>query len=272
MIPLFNLHSHTTMCDGRHTPEEMVKKAISLGCDGLGFSGHSYIERFNPPKAKKMRGEDYIAEISRLKEKYKDSLEILLGIEYDMLSELDTRGYDYIIGAVHLLDVDGEILSVDNGEEIFVSAVNDHFGGDFYAFCKKYYQDLSEVTEKTKGDIVAHFDLVTKFNEGNKYFDEGDSKYRNAAFECLDALLEKDPIFEINTGAIGRGYRKKPYPADFIIKRIAEKGGRMTLTTDCHDADKLLCFYVEAAELAYECGIRELYYPKNGIFVPYSIE
>ena len=35
-----NLHSHTTFCDGKNTPEEMVRAAIALGMDSLGFSGH----------------------------------------------------------------------------------------------------------------------------------------------------------------------------------------------------------------------------------------
>ena len=35
-----NLHTHTTFCDGKNTPEEMVRAALSLGMDSLGFSGH----------------------------------------------------------------------------------------------------------------------------------------------------------------------------------------------------------------------------------------
>ena len=48
VTPKFNLHTHTTFCDGANSAEEMVRAAIELGCEGIGFSGHSYI-----------KGEDY---------------------------------------------------------------------------------------------------------------------------------------------------------------------------------------------------------------------
>ena len=37
-----DLHVHTTYCDGKNTPEEMVLAAIDKGLVRLGFSGHAY--------------------------------------------------------------------------------------------------------------------------------------------------------------------------------------------------------------------------------------
>ena len=37
-----NLHTHTSFCDGKNSPEEMVRSAVEKGFDVLGFSGHSY--------------------------------------------------------------------------------------------------------------------------------------------------------------------------------------------------------------------------------------
>lgn len=39
-----NYHTHSTFCDGKDTPEEMVLEAIRLGCPEIGFSGHSYTD------------------------------------------------------------------------------------------------------------------------------------------------------------------------------------------------------------------------------------
>mgnify|MGYP002727377248 CR=1 FL=1 len=36
-----NYHTHTTFCDGRDTPEQLVQEALRLGCPAIGFSGHS---------------------------------------------------------------------------------------------------------------------------------------------------------------------------------------------------------------------------------------
>ena len=269
MIPRFNLHTHTTYCDGKSSAEEMVLSAIKLGCEGIGFSGHSYIASAPDWTMSPEGTEKYISEIKFLREKYADHIEILLGIEHDVLSEIDRTSYDYIIGAVHRSPSGG--FDVDHTVSVLTEMVNEHFGGDFYAFAADYYRGLSEIKEKTDCDIVAHFDLITKFNEDGSLFDENDRRYRDAAFTCLDVLKEKDVIFEINTGAISRGYRKSPYPSKAMLSRMAELGCKLTLTTDCHHADWILCAYDDAVEYARECGVRELYFPRNKEFVPYKI-
>ena len=271
MIPMFNLHTHTVRCDGKNTAEEMVKTAISLGCEGIGFSGHSYIEMINPPEAKVERYENYINDVLRVKEKYASRIEILLGVEYDMKSIIDTTPFDYVIGAGHIIEYNGDLILVDSDLGMLREKVDEHFGGDYYTLCELYYYQLSKVITYTDCDIVAHFDLVTKFNEGGDLFDVNDKRYRDAAFDCLDTLIKKDPIFEINTGAIARGYRTTPYPSREILKRMAELGGRFTVATDCHNAEFLLCSYDDAVEYAAECGVKDLWYPKNGQFIPYTI-
>ena len=35
-----NYHTHTSLCDGTASPEEMVLEALRKGFDHLGFSGH----------------------------------------------------------------------------------------------------------------------------------------------------------------------------------------------------------------------------------------
>ena len=79
-----------------------------------------------------------------------------------------------------------------------------HYGGDFYAFAEDYYRLVGEVPERTGCQIVGHFDLITKFNEGDKLFDTGHPRYMRAALEALDRLAGRDVIFEITTGAMSR--------------------------------------------------------------------
>ena len=35
-----NYHMHTTFCDGKNTPEEMVQEALARGFTTIGFSSH----------------------------------------------------------------------------------------------------------------------------------------------------------------------------------------------------------------------------------------
>ena len=265
MMPRCNLHTHTTYCDGKNTVEEMVLAAIEAGFETLGFSGHSPLEGESWSMTEAGMA-DYIREVLRLRRKYADSIEIALGLEYDTFSDCDTTPFDYIIGSVHFVKKNGVMIPVDLKADVLREAVRENYGGDFYAFASDYYDSMYNLVEKTKCDIVGHFDLITKFNEGGRLFDESDSRYRKYALEALDHLIDREPIIEINTGAIARGHRKGPYPAEFILRHIAERGGRVMINSDCHTAKGINTYFPEAVEYARFCGIKELTVMKNGKF------
>jgi hypothetical protein len=92
-----NLHTHTVYCDGADTPEQVVLTAIEKGFGSIGFSGHSYMYYSNFVQMTPEKNEKYRTEIARLKEKYRDRIEIFCGLEYDMYSDIDQGGYDYLI-------------------------------------------------------------------------------------------------------------------------------------------------------------------------------
>ena len=266
MIPRCNLHTHTSFCDGKNTAEEMVQGAIALGCETLGFSGHSTIEGayWTMPAES---NDEYICEIKRLKEKYRDQIEIALGIEFDVRSKCDNSLYEYIIGAAHAVRNKDFCFDVDLSSDALKENVDKYYGGDFYTFASEYYEGFYTLCDITKCDIVAHFDLVTKMNEGYVLFDESDRRYRDAALMALDYLLEKkELIFEMNTGAISRGYRKTPYPAEFILRRMAEKGARIMLNSDTHAANTIFTCFEEATDFAKYCGVKSFTIFKNGKF------
>ena len=73
--------------------------------------------------------------------------------------------------------------------------------------CKDYYLDLSNMYDWQEVDIIGHLDLITKYNEDESYFQFNDKDYMNIVCDCIDRLLINDKIFEVNTGAIARGYR-----------------------------------------------------------------
>ncbi len=250
-----NLHTHTNLCDGADAPEEMVKAAISSGFDSLGFTGHSfmtYSDYFADDKT-----EEYKKEIPRLKELYKDKIKIYMGLEVDMYSEPDMTGYDYLIGSVHYLKKGDEYLGFDRGQNVVEDIINKHFGGNGIEYAKLYYNTLAELPEYGDFDIIGHFDLITKHSDNIQFFDETSKEYLDAAFEAAYALVGKIPLFEVNTGAIARGYRKTPYPSIPIIKQLKELGFGVVITSDCHDKNMIDCYYDESAELLKFCGFKE---------------
>ena len=241
-----DLHCHTVLCDGKNTAEEMVLAAIERGLTTIGISEHGYTA-FDPSYCLSLgKTEEYKAEMRRLKEKYSEKIEVLLGIELDALSDLDTSDYDYVIGSAHYVRCGERYLPVDLSASEFEQICSEYFDGDYYAFAEEYYKTVASLADK-KINIVGHIDLITKFNEGNRLFDMENPRYVKAAKSAIDTLLPLKIPFEINTGAISRGYRTEPYPAKSLRDYIKQKGGTLILSSDAH-AKENLCYKFEEFE------------------------
>ena len=234
-----DLHTHTTFCDGKSTPREMVLSAIDKGITTLGLLAHSYVDFDRNYAIDPARVEDFRAEVANLKEEFKDKIEILFGIEADYYASEIYGGTDYIIGSVHYLKFEDGFRSVDMSREELLRVVNEKFDGDFYAMCEEYYRLVADVVAKLRADIVGHFDIVTKFNEDDVLFDTKNERYIKAWQAAADRLIADGATFEINTGAIARGKRTTPYPAQDIIDYLKKRGARLVLSSDSHRAQTL---------------------------------
>lgn len=254
-----NLHTHTIYCDGKNTPEEMVKYALDKGFDSLGFSGHSYMFFSAYSGISAERTEKCNEEVRALAQKYKDTIKLYLGLEYDFYSEVDLSGYDYLIGSVHYLKIGDKYVAFDRGADEVKSVINEYFAGDGLAFAKEYYKTVAELPTRGKFDIIGHFDLITKNCDKTFLFDMDSKEYLSYAFEAIDALRGKIPLFEVNTGAIARGYRKTPYPAIPLLKELKRCGFGAIISSDCHNGEYLDCAFSDARELLLSCGFTEKY-------------
>lgn len=250
-----DLHVHTTFCDGKSTAEEVVLSAIEKRFSVLGFSGHAPMPFETDWCMKEESAARYRTEIARLKEKYHDKIRIYCGVEQDYFSESPTDVYDFVIGSVHYVKKDGCYLPVDETREILSAAVEKHYGGDYYTFAEDYYALTQDVVQHTGADIIGHFDLITKFNEGDSLFDTRHPRYVAAWQSAAAALLPSGIPFELNTGAMSRGYRAAPYPAGDILVYLAEHGGCAVLSSDSHRADTLGFGFGMAADAAARAGL-----------------
>lgn len=251
------IHSHTNFCDGKDTPEVMVKRAVELGFVSLGISSHGptfwdqHDFSIHPDQVK-----PYQQELRRLGQVYGDRLEVLVGVEHDSLGEPVGEGYDYVIESVHAMEVGGQLCYIDWDLEKTQTAVRECFGGDTYAYAKAYFQACAAAYEKNPAQIAGHLDLVSKFNERAPMFDTEDPRYLNAALEAMDCALSCGLVPEVNTGAISRGYRTTPYPSVPILKFLKDRNAPIVVTSDCHDARYLDCWYNEAAALLRSIGFK----------------
>lgn len=247
-----DFHTHTVYCDGKNTPREMVERAIEMGLSALGFSGHGLTTHDSSFCMTEENTAKYIKEITALKEEFDGKIDILLGLEADLHSVFDRGLFDYVIGSVHYYEKDGLKIGVDDCAERTLEAAILFGGTDELA--RMYFNDVARVKTVTGCDIIGHFDLLSKFDETKPVFLPYSKAYKDSAIDAVDELLKTDAVFEVNTGAISRGYRTAPYPAPFILKRICEKGGSVILTGDAHSKDTLCYKFDEAIEYVRECG------------------
>ena len=252
---LQNLHTHTTFCDGRDTPEEVLRAALEKGFDSIGFSEHSTSRSPSSPTAERLA--EYRREIRSLARKYEGQIDVFCGLEFDTECPTPAVGYDYLIGSMHFVYRDGERFPVDGRNTEFERAA-EHYGSAL-AFAKAYFEALCTLPDFGKFDIVGHFDLVSKNVERTTLLDPEDPTYIQAGLAAIDALAGRIPFFEVNTGAIARGYRTAPYPAPVFLRALREKGFGAVITSDCHDARFLDCHFDGALALLEACGFTERY-------------
>ena len=157
-------------------------------------------------------------------------------------------------------------VDVDESPELLRSNIDKYYGGDIYAFCGDYFSLAASFAGDYDVSIIGHFDLVTKFNEGNALFDTGDKRYISAADGALKTLADAGKILEINTGAMSRGYRTEPYPSKEILKKWRSLNGKIIFSGDAHSAESLCFAFDVARKTALECGFESAFVIRNGSF------
>ncbi|MBK5202076.1 MAG: histidinol-phosphatase HisJ family protein, partial [Spirochaetaceae bacterium] len=229
----FNLHTHTIYSDGKNTPEEMINRAIELNFSDLGFSEHA--DDVCSEDGIVMLQKDYIKYfnlLDTLKEKYKSQINIYKGLELDAFSYTPKVKLDYTIGSIHYIKKNNEFYSIDFDAETSRKIV-DIFGGTKNLLIA-YLEEMIAFAKRNPYNILAHFDLYTKFNEIDPIFDVNSKEYLDMATNALEEVINLGKIIEINTGAISRGYRTTFYPSLSLVKVLNDLKAPIILGSDAH--------------------------------------
>lgn len=266
---LTNLHTHTTFCDGKNTPEEVVLSAIEKGFSVIGFSGHC--NTFFDLRYCMKDVDGYNAEIKRLKEKYKKDIQIYLGIEEDMWALVQRDDYEYMIGSAHYIQHNSKYFSVDSGTD-YVKRCLLEFDNNPLLMAENYYANFCSYLLKRKPDIAGHFDLIAKYDEiqeGGFFLDN--KKYTELSEKYLAEAIKSECIFEINSGAIARGYRKTPYPTENLLYVLKREDAKIILSSDAHSADTIDFKFDDMKALVKDIGFKHTYTLYNNEFVKLDI-
>ncbi|KGK88601.1 histidinol-phosphatase HisJ [Clostridium sp. HMP27] len=276
-----NYHTHCFFCDGKGGPEDYIKRAISLNFHSLGFSSHAPVHVPSSWTMKEENLNNYVETIKRLKERYKNQIQIYCGLEIDYfpgVSGPDSEKFkglelDYTIGSIHFMKNKdtGEYLTVDGDEEEYTRIIEVFFKGDVQAFVAEYYGLIRGMLSIHNPHIVGHLDLIRKNNKNERYFNETEDWYKEEVIKTLRAIKNSGAILEVNTGAISRGYLTTPYPSPWILEECYELDIPITLNSDGHSPENLDAFFDESLNMLRYAGYRQIYFMNNKRWITRSI-
>lgn len=188
----FNYHSHTKRCGHAvGEDEEYVLEAIRNGYKKMGFSdhapyknGYSSTERMHDYELKQ-----YIESVKHLQQKYKDQIDIYIGLEFEFMEEQaeEIREYrkmmDYMIIGQHGASLyEPDFYDCNSDEDV-----------------RRYTSLLVKACDEGLADIIAHPDLFMYGKE------EWTKTCEQAAHDiCACAQRNNIPI-EVNLNGIKYG-------------------------------------------------------------------
>ncbi len=247
-------HAHTTYCDGKQSPEEMVLTAIEKGFVSLGLSEHGEQSIDSGSSLKHHQVEPYIAEVKQLQQKYADRIRLYLGIERDYYSLAKREDYEYVLGSFHYMKKDGVLCAADGQPGPIHNFKAEQYGGDAAKMVSDFYLGSGQYALEYRPEIFGHFDLIKKHNKQHEIYDPENKHIIDAAFQALDMIKESGALLEVNTGGMARSAQPTAYPDLIYLKRWHEIGGRIIVGSDCHNAPQLDYAFDEMPEYLRAAG------------------
>ncbi len=266
---LQDLHTHSLLDDGKANLSQMVYAAMGKGLSAIGFSGHSPLDEDWTMDASSLP--KYLEEAKQLKEKNREKIEIFCGIEYDLRSQMDLSPFDYVIGSLHATVCPAGAFDADNTPALAKAGIDKYFDGDCDAAAEGFFAQYQAMADHPQIDIVGHFDILTKFDEQAGLYHANSPRYLQAACAAMETLVRAGKIFEVNSGAMSRGYRTAPYPAKRLLLSLREMHGKILLSSDAHSPEGIGYALEKSLALVKECGFTECWFLTETGFSPVPI-
>ncbi|MDY3860976.1 MAG: histidinol-phosphatase HisJ family protein [Ruminococcus sp.] len=233
MSILSDFHIHTRFSgDSKENPESVVKKAVEMGFKRICFTDHQDFDYIWGDLSFDLDYEAYFDYMLGLREKYRDDIKILIGVEVGVEPYLAQRlrdftaekPYDFIIGSSHIVNrVDPYYPEYFQGKT------------DKQAFEEYFNSILDNLNAYDDFDVYGHLDYVVRYSKNkDKYYSY--ELFAEVIDEILKKLIKMGKGIEVNSAAYRYGL-KSPNPLPEIIKRYRELGGEIiTVGSDAHKA------------------------------------
>lgn len=248
-----DVHMHTSFSyDSEAAPEEMVQGAIEKGLEVICFTDH-YDKDYNYEGRECIFDLDkYFKTMKDLQDRYKDRLDIRIGVELGLMPHLGPEFYeitsrypfDFVIGSVHVVQgmdpAMGTIFEKCRDEEVYRMT---------------FRETLKDIQNIKDFDVLGHVDYVVRYSKG----DIEEYSYRKYADE-IDAVMKELIIrgkgIEVNMAGLKYGL-PFAHPHPDILKRYRELGGEIvTVGADGHKPEHIAYHFHLADDLLKSCGFK----------------
>lgn len=230
-------HVHSAFSSDSETPmEDMIEQAISLGMTRICFTDHM---DYDYPEIYQMTFqfdvEAYYRKLSMLSEKYRDDIQVLMGIELGIMPHLADRyqtllasyPFDFVIASTHLID------GVDPYYPDFWNCCTPKEG-----LMRYFNATLENILRFQNFDVYGHLDYIGRYAP-----DKGACFCMDDFSEIIDKILtiliSSGKGIEVNTAGYKYGMNH-PNPHEDILRRYFALGGNiLTIGSDAHKPEHL---------------------------------
>ena len=248
---MYDFHVHSNYSgDCGFSMEDMIKGGINSNVKAMAFTDHIDYEYGDPSINFVYDIKDYLKDHLRLKNKYKNQIEILSGIEIGMQP--------------HLGPINNEIVSNNNLDFIIMSTHIvkglDLYDGGFFKdrTIKDIYNDyytevLNNLNTFDNFDVVGHINLIDRYN---KYFNGPYElkDYKDIVTTVFKKIININKGIELNTSGIKYGINSF-LPNKELLKLYKNLGGEIiTIGSDAHRPLEVSSHFKDALELLKEVG------------------
>ncbi|SCY04130.1 histidinol-phosphatase HisJ family protein [Alkaliphilus peptidifermentans] len=229
----YHIHSHFSP-DAIMTMEAGIKAAITKGLSEICFTDHIDYDFDGNNHHIIFDYDDYFKAIKNYKDKYKNEIEIKIGVELGLQShsldkyneDIQNHSFDFVIGSVH---------SVEKTDLYSGSFFNKKTQLEAYS---KYFEELYLIiTQFEEFNVIGHLDVIKRY--GSYDIPLPLESYSEITRSILLRIIEKGKGIELNTSGIR--YQVGDYhPSLDVFKLYHQLGGEIiTIGSDAHRTDQL---------------------------------
>ncbi|MBN1575882.1 MAG: histidinol-phosphatase [Chitinispirillaceae bacterium] len=258
---IVDYHIHTPYCGhAQGKTIQYIEKAIERGFDEIGFSDH--LGRYYLTHVQRRRYWDwgmnernitrYCAELSELRELYRDRISVKIGLEIDfvegaeelLLPFLDHFAFDFFLGSIHCLPRFGwkhlADYTVYNEEQVIA----------------EYFRCARAALQSKRFHSLAHLDFIWRYLRWPQ--SGAIALFEKEIAATVQTALESGACIEINAN----GYLwsqlnipEGPDPFVMLLSHIRDRQAPVTIGSDAHDPELVGKSFADIIPVLHSWGI-----------------